>query len=276
MALTTQAGAPVRLFTDRQHRLTRADYGLLSVALTPDEADPHWVASGIEYWPPVRPELGATEIECLDAGEFEPREIPEGFPADVADPFQVHAAARCKAVGISLDELRSRALVALGAGEGPFVESRVWTDTTPAIMSADTETVVATATSLDRAIGELEAWLYREYASLGVIHLPRQLGAVADHLDLVSKDGNVLRTRLGTPIAFGNYPGTGPADQAPAAGQLWIAATGDVTVYRTAPEVLTDSGSAWFEPQTNTGTALVTRDYMVTFDDLAGAALVEL
>lgn len=276
MALTTQAGQPVRLFTDRQHRLVAPKFGLLSVADLPTDTDPHWAAAGLEYWPPVVPAVGATEIECLGEGEFTPREIPEGFPAGVADPFQVHAAARCKAVGISLDELRARALASLGAAEVPFVEDRLWTTTTPAIMSADTETVVATAASIDKAVGQLEAWLYTEYASVGVIHMPRELGAIADHLSIVSADGNVMRTKLGTPVVFGNYPGTGPADQVPAAGQTWIAATGDVTVWRTAPEVLTDSGSAWFDPLTNTGTAIVTRDYMVTFDEVAGAALVAL
>lgn len=269
-------GVAARMFIDRQHRLIAPKYGLLSVADVPTDTDPHWV-NGVEYWPPVVPQVGATEIECLDdPGDFTPREIPEGFPSGEADAFQVHAAARCSTVGISADELRARALASLGAGESAFVERRLWATTTPAIMSADTATVVGTAASLDRAIGELEHWLYTEYASVGVIHLPRRLGAVADRLNLITADGNVLRTKLGTPLVFGDYPGTGPAGQVPAANTSWIAATGDVTVWRTPPDVLTDNGSAWIDARTNTGTAIVTRDYLVTFDEVAGAALVSL
>lgn len=270
------AEVAARLFTERQHRLIAPKYGLLSAAEIPTDTDPHWVA-GVEYWPPVKPFAAATDIECLDVDdEFVPRDIPEGFPAGVADAFQVHSGAQCKVVGITLAELRARALTALGASEVPFVERRLWSDTTPAIMSTSTEVVAGTATSLALAVGELEGWLYTDYASIGVIHLPRKLAAEAGRLNLVTADGNTMRTKLGTPVVFGDYPGTGPADQVPAAGQLWIAATGDVTVWRTPPEVLTDNGNSWIDTSTNTGTAIVTRDYMVAFDDLAGAALVEL
>lgn len=264
-----------RMFIDRQHRLVAPKYGLLSAAEIPTDTDRHWV-NGVEYWPPVVPAAGRTELECLAPGEFTPRDIDPGFPAGTADAFQVHASAQCKTIGITLDELRSRALTALGAAEGPFVESQVWALTDPAIMSASTDTVAGTASSLALAVGRLEQFLYTDYASVGVIHLPRWLGAEASRLQLVNPDGNVLRTKLGTPVVFGNYPGTGPAGQAPGAGQVWIAATGDVTVWRTAPEVLTDNGSAWIDAQTNTGTAIVTRDYLVAFDEVAGAALVAL
>lgn len=265
-----------RLFTERQHRLIAPKYGLLSVAEIPTDTDPHWVA-GVEYWPPVKPFAAATDIECLDVDdEYVPREIPEGFPAGLADAFQVHSGAQCKIVGITLEELRARALASLGAAEGPYVERRLWSDTSPAIMSAGTEVVAGTAKSLALAVGELEGWLYTDYASVGAIHLPRKLAAEAGRLNLVTAEGGTMRTKLGTPVVFGDYPGTGPTGQAPAAGQLWIAATGDLTVWRTPPEVLTDNDSAWVDVRTNTGTAIVTRDYMVAFDDLAGAALVEL
>lgn len=271
------AVAAAHMFTDRQHRLVAPKYGLLSVAEIPTDTDAHWIASGVEYWPPVVPNVGATAIECLDdPDDFVARDIPDGFPSGLAEPFQVWAGAQCKVVGITLEEIRARALASLGAGESPFVERRLWAETTPAIMSADTVVVAAAAVSLQRAIGELEAWLYTEYASVGVIHLPRKLGAIADSLNLVSQDGNVLRTKLGTPLVFGDYPGTSKTNAAPAAGQTWIAATGDVTVWRTAPEVLTDQGNAWIDTSTNIGSAIVTRDYMVAFDEVAGAALVAL
>lgn len=271
----TGTGDPVRMFVERQHRLVAPKYNLLSVSEQPVE-DPHWVG-GIEYWPPVKPYVAATELECLeDWSGFEPRDIPAGFPAGIGDAFQVHSGVQCRALGISEDELRARAITALGSGDVPFVEDRLWATANPAIMSDTTETVVGTATPLALAIGRLEAWLNVEYASLGVLHLPRWLAARAGELNLWWADGQTARTKLGTPIVFGNYPGTGPADESPAAGQVWIAATGDVTTYRTPLEALTDEGSAWFEPGTNIGTAIVTRDYLVTFDDLAGAALVAL
>lgn len=267
-----------RMFIDRQHHITAPRYGLLSVAETPTSVDQHW-PNGIEYWTPAPPTVGETAIVCLgDDEEFDARIIPEGFPSGDGDAFQVYAAARCKSIGISEDELRARALASLTAGEQPHVESRLWRGAAPSIMSADTEVVGSTAVRLDGAIGRLEAWLYRNYASAGVIHLPRELAAVADHLSIVSADGVTMRTKLGTPVVFGNYPGTGPGASAaaPAAGSVWIAATGDVTVFRTPNEVLTDNGSAWFDSSTNTMTAIVVRDYLVTFDEVAGAQLVDL
>lgn len=270
-------GTHSRLFVETTRRLQAPRYGLMSAAQIV-EGETHFVAGGIEYFLPIDPtDVGNTQVECLpDSSTFTPRTIPRGLPAGTGDPFEVYAGASCDAVGLTESELRQRAVDTLQVGEGQNVERRLWSETSPAIMSADTDTVVGTAAALPTAVGALERWLYDTYASVGVIHMPRELGAVADSLDLVRADGNVLRTRLGTPVVFGSYPNTGPAGTAPAAGSVWIAATGDVVVRRTSLQVLTDNAQAWFDPILNNAQAIVVRDYLVTFDETAGAALVDL
>lgn len=269
-------GEHSRLFVETTPRLQAPKYGLLSAA-TLTEGEQRWLAGGVEYFLPVDPTtVAGTDVECYAEGTDLGRTIPRGLPAGIGDPFEVYAGASCDLVGTSETELRQRAIDTLQAGEQQYVERHLWSDLSPAIMTADTDTVVGTAASLALAMGELESWLYTTYASAGVIHLPRRLGVLADSLDVVRADGNVLRTKLGTPVVFGDYPNTGPAGTAPAAGSVWIAATGDVLVRRSSLDVLTDNAQSWYDPTTNNATAIVVRDYLVTFDEVAGAALVDL
>ncbi|QDH93176.1 hypothetical protein SEA_VERITY_22 [Gordonia phage Verity] len=266
-----------RTFIERQHRLVPPKYGLFSVVEQPGDTDRRWL-NGIEYWPPVVPHVEATAIECFGegttAGPFEPRDVPEGFPSGDGTPFQVWSGIQCR--GMGEDELHARAMTSLQAGEQPFVENGIWSTANPAIMSGDTDVVSSVGLRLDRAIGKLEKWIYPNYASTGVLHLPRELAALADHLSIVSADGATMRTKLGTPVVFGNYPGTGPAGQAATDDAVWIAITGDVSMWRTPMEMLTQNGQAWFDYSTNIGTATAQRDYLVVFDEVAGAALVDL
>lgn len=275
--MVTMLGDNARLFVETQRQLKPPRFGLFSAA-TITEGDTHVFAGGVEYFLPIDPtSVGHTAIECVDQGTSLDRTIPRGLPAGIGDPFEVYAGASCDPTGTSENELRSRAIDTLQAGEMQAVERRLWSEETPAIMSAtDTEVVEGTATSLAVAVGRLESFLYTDYASSGVLHLPRFLGAYADSLDLVHESGTVLRTRLGTPVVFGDYPNTGPDGSAAAAGSVWIAATGDVLVRRTSVDALTDKSTSWLDPVTNNATAIVVRDYLVTFDEVAAAALVEL
>ncbi|QUE25894.1 hypothetical protein SEA_SANJUJU_19 [Gordonia phage Sanjuju] len=275
--MPTMLGPNARLFVETQRRLTPPKYGLFS-ASSLVEGEDHVLAGGVEYFLPIDPTaVGHTAIECLGQGEDMGRVIPKGLPAGVGDPFEVYAGATCDMTGTSEGEIRQRAIDTLQAGEMQAVERRLWSEENPAIMAgADTEVVVSTAASLALAVGRLEHWLYTDYASAGVIHLPRFLGALADSLDLVQADGALLRTKLGTPVVFGDYPNTGPDGTAPTAGSVWIAATGDVLVRRTSVDALTDKSQSWFDPATNNVSGIVVRDYLVTFDEVAGAALVDL
>ncbi|AYR02829.1 hypothetical protein J1765_gp21 [Gordonia phage Gaea] len=266
-----------RLFVETQRRLTPPKYGLFSAAAL-TEGETHVFAGGVEYFLPIDPTaVGHTALECLDEGTAMNRDIPRGLPAGVGDPFEVYAGAQCDITGTSEAELRQRAVDTLQAGEMQAVERRIWRDENPAIMDAtNTVEVVDVAAPLALALGRLEHWLYTDYASAGVLHLPRFLGALADSLDLVQADGTMLRTKLGTPVVFGDYPNVGPDGTAPTAGSVWIAATGDLLVRRTSVDALTDKSQSWFDPTTNNATAIVVRDYLVTFDEVAGAALVDL
>ena len=275
--MTAPAPISPRLFIETPRRLVPPKYGLLSAATIVPGEDRHFLLDGVEYWLPVDPKaVGGTELDEWCSGEdFAERTIEGGLPAGTGKPFQVYATSRCKLVGTTRDELRQRAIDTLQSGVSQFVERRLWQDGDPAIMP-DAVEVTSAAVSLSQAVGLLEAFLYAEYASVGVIHLPRWLGAEADRLDVIRPEGNVMRTALGTPVVFGDYPGTGPGAVTPDAGEVWIAATGDVQVWRTSPDVLTDRSQSWFDPTTNVATSIVTSDYLVTFDETAAAALVQL
>lgn len=260
-------------------------YGLLSVADMPAGEDPHWV-NGVEYDLPPVPQATADATDCLP-GPAEERELASGKPWGTSLPFRAWAGFQCSPVGLSEQDIADYALQKLAAAEGPFVESQVWSETTPAFMSADTESVQATAVPLEVGVGLLEEWLLTAYAGVGAIHIPRRLAAHADHKAILHASGAKMSTLLGTPVSLGNYPNVGPPatppdeedpwePEAPAAGSFWIVATGDVSIRRTPATVLTGRDTAWIDPRTNTVQGIAERQFVVTFDEIAGAVLVNL
>ena len=267
--------APLQFF-DRANgaRQVRPKFGLLDVATVVTPGDPHW-QNGVEYEPPVLPGADATEIECLD-GPNTAREPEFGIDTAEAAAFRVWAGFSCKTVGLTMADVRARALAKLNVSEGPFAEAQIWSEVSHPIMDDTTPIVSGEPLPIEQAVGLLERALYTGYSSVGVLHLPRELAAPADKAGIIRVDGNVIRTKLGTPIVFGNYDGTeGP--EAVAAGQLWIAATGDVTVLRGATEVNTDEGAtAWVDVSTNTVYGIAERPWSVLWDDYRAASLVEV
>ncbi|QPO17097.1 hypothetical protein SEA_LILBEANIE_19 [Gordonia phage Lilbeanie] len=277
-----------RSFFERSEiRLTPPAFTLLSAASLPTPGGPHW-QNGIEYELPVAPGAHETEIECLAAPADPGRSLSEdefGIPFAESAAFRVWAGFSCKTVGLTQQRIRQRADQKLAVSETQFVENRIWAaDATnaaegPFIMTEDTPVLNGgTKVALDRAVGLLERELYVKYASVGVIHLPRELASVADHLSVVKADGNVMRTALGTPVVFGNYPNLGPAvggSAAPASG-LWAAATGDLVVIRGAVDVDSDRTQAWVDAKTNTVYGIAERPYSVSWDQFSTAVLVDV
>ena len=268
--------APLQFF-DRATgaKADRPKFGLLDVATVVSPGDPHW-QNGVEYEPPVLPGAEATEIECLDAPATTPRSPAFGIPTADAAAFRVWAGFSCKTVGLTMADVRARALAKLNVSEGPFAEAQIWSEIDGSIMRPETQTVSTGPVPIEQAIGLLERKLYTDYSAVGVLHMPRELAAVADKAGAIRVDGNVIRTKLGTPIVFGNYDGQiGPS--AADDGQYWIAATGDLTVLRGSPDINTDEGAtAWVDVHTNTVYGIAERPWAVLWDDFAAASLVEV
>lgn len=187
-----------------------------------------------------------------------------------ADPFMVIAGVSC-GMGPLTDG--ARAVAALAAAEARLVERTFERGAiSPALVSASTVTLNGgTAVRVKRAVGLLETYLRSNYGGTGVLHAAPIL---AEYIK-PTRDGNVLRTMLGTPIAFGSgYTGPNPGTGAAApANQVWLYATGAVTVRRSAVQQPGDAREQ-FDRATNQTLMIAERGVMVAVDCVPPAAVL--
>jgi hypothetical protein len=159
--------------------------------------------------------------------------------------FAVYAGVKCKAVAFDPQHAASELervfnnkesiAVARNLMQQRFIASAShWaapTDLTPAGGAVDP--------ALGLALLEEDAGI--NYAGVPIIHVPRSIGSLLTKNGQVGFEGNSLLSELGTRIAAdpgygqankttGPFVNNGPAGTVPAAGELWIYATGDVTV----------------------------------------------
>lgn len=265
-------------------------YGLLSVASIIDEADAHW-RSGIEFSPDACAPAKTYGDACplpLDRV----KEIEAGVAWSGADPFTVYSGVQCSPVGLSAEEFDRRATAALVNGEGRAVEAAFWTgaldngETLAGRLAEDNPvdsngviypeaTVIGGASeSLGNGLALLEEALGDCYPGRGVIHMDRY---AASHLadDKFNITGSTLTTMLGTQVAAGTgYPGTGPGNDAPAAGTRYMYATGAVRVTRSAVELVGEFRES-LDRSVNTVTRLAERTYVIGWDCCLFAVNVE-
>jgi hypothetical protein len=187
-----------------------------------------------------------------------------------ADPFIVIAGVAC---GMGRIGDTARAAASLAAAEPRLVERTFERgNITPALVSAATVTPNgSTAVSVKRAIGLLETYLRANYGGTGVMHAAPIL---AEYMKPEVK-GNQLLTRLGTPIAFGSgYTGPNPTTGAAApANQVWLYATGAVTVRRSPVQQPGDMNET-FDRATNQVLMIAERGVMVAVDCVPPAAVL--
>ncbi|MEV4122930.1 hypothetical protein [Micromonospora sp. NPDC049645] len=192
-----------------------------------------------------------------------------------ADPFGVLAGVSCKSVGTLDVDDEPRARAALAAAEQRLVEQVFERSGTPRLAAGGGVVTPggSTALRIKRAVGVLEQYLGAEYGGVGALHMPRLLGPYAP----VSKEGALLRTALGTPVAFGSgYTGVSPAGADAATGTAWIYATGAVQVRRSQVWVPAQ-GAETLDRSTNDVLLIAERSYMVSIDCVpVAAALVDL
>ena len=240
-------------------------FGLLSVAGEIENV-PKWELAGVSFTPTPRPSGTLIAADCQPGPTDPPLEFRDGKPsADSAPPFNIYAGFTCKLPGLELDEVQDEAQRTLEASIVPALEAKAWE-----LFAADVVEPFGTdAVSPAIGVGLLEQWLEQEYAGAGAIHAPRRLGAIFGADRLVFRDGDVQRTQLDTPVAFGNYPETGLAGAAAGVGNVWLIATGQVKTAKSVARVR--SAEQLFDRTTNIVTGLASQTWALTFDDVAAA-----
>ncbi|QMU22071.1 hypothetical protein [Gordonia rubripertincta] len=266
-------GPPV--YVARQTPPEAPRFGLLSIASMPTDGGDRAVYSGIEYDLPPAPKATGSPTDCVDV-PADPIDLDRGHPTTTAMPLRAWAGFECSAVGLDAAEIDAYARAKLAAAESPFLEAELWSEADPSLMSPDTVVVEDTAVPLEVGIGLLEGWLRAEYGGVGALHIPRVLAAVADHKSVLHASGSKLTTLVGTPASLGNYPATGPDGDPAAAGTYWIVASGDVVARRGEVKVHTTQPGARLDWRRNNIQGIAERSYVISFDDVTSAVLVNL
>lgn len=264
-----------RLYVERPGALVPR-YGLFNVANGPLDLPPHARAGGLEFESAVCKLPTGYQIDCPQPA------VNKTFAAGgagviTATPFVVRSDLECAPVGLTDTQLRQWLLERLKAGEQAAVE-RIFSDgTVAALPSLQGSTSLAASTSLVKAIGLLESWLYARYGLPGVLHIPAVAASGLVSGGALVKDGNQWKTAMGTLVSFGNYAGTGPAAEVPAAGTIYIYITGQVTVWR-APdsEVFTTPLDAALNRTTNQVYGQAEREYAVAYECYSATTLTTL
>ncbi len=251
---------PPQVVTPPEPRALR--YGLLTAANGPLPLPvPHGLAGGVTYTPvgcgiahlyaAVCPTDNATKT--IDSAES----VVE------RESFIAYASILCGSAGTTPAALEERVRRRLSDGEQTVAEAGM-----AAILAAGATPLIQLGTTdLTDVVGELEQWLYGQapgdagYGYAGYLHASPRIAAYAAEEGLIVRDGQILRTHLGTVWVFGGgYPDDGT-----------IYATGQVTVWR-SNDVFVTPGASALNRGTNQYSLLAEREYAVSYDCVAGSA----
>lgn len=210
---------------------TPTKYGLFSVAKPFPELDDHWRSCGVQFQSESCPESQLWIQGCPESGSKSLG--PDQSLLDF-DPFTIYTSWNCGVLGKTPQEHMASAQRALLCIEETAVEEVFYSGTTadtPSLVGSGAIPINTTATpySLASGIGALEGAMGAVQCGEPTIHAPRELGALAARFHQTFGSGGMLRTALGSPIAFGTgYGNTSPVGVAPPAGIAWLYATGPV------------------------------------------------
>src|SRR3546814_5279082 len=130
------------------------------------------------------------------------------------------------------------------------------------------------AASPSHAIAEAEAYIATNYGSLGVIHMCRQIAALALAEEALEVRGTRLFTRLGTPVVAGaGYPCTHP--DSVTAGS-WIVATPALMLYRSEIFTATNRPGDLLDRGQNNLFGIAERRYLVGWDECPAPLAIEV
>lgn len=272
------------------------EYSLLASVEVQTINDPHWQASGIEWEDFLCGEGLAAFVDLCPSGVIPPSGVaPNDFvkPAQrstqfcAADPFIVVGSYQCPPVGRPMGEAFEIARKRLLVWESHQVEETFWTGVvangtgliSPSLAFGNpdcgivpTDINPAGALTPVRAISALESALGDIVACGATIHVPYQLVAYLAEAHLLVEEDGIWYTPSGTKIIAGNgYPGSGPANVAAAAGEVWIFGTGPVILVRGNVIQVPDNMGQAVDRNINNVTVRAERFYAVGFScvDLA-------
>lgn len=232
-------------------------YGLLTAVEPITNVDPHWMASGIE-WEDFLCSPGITGfVDLCPSGIIPPSGVaPTDFvkPAErnnlfcQADPFILVGSYKCPPVGRPADQAFEIARQRLLKWEERQLEQTLWTGTVangtgfvnPSFAFGNNQCGIVPidlhpsgAVSLLQALSILETALGDTVGCGGIIHAPDGLAPYLQAQFQLEPLGDGYQTPSGTQIVLGHgYPGSGPANIAAVAGELWVFATGPLVMVR--------------------------------------------
>lgn len=276
-------------------------YGLASVATVVDDGSTRW-KNGQLWLPEGCGDADGLVNVCVTGGPTLTIDDDDGDPGRSADAFTVWAGVTCSPVGFGNDlaDLKRAAETNLTRGEARAAEHVVWTGEASngtvyphladdAALAGDPQggqlftrqtaatTVTSAAVRPARAVSLLEGALGECYGGVGVIHVPLEALALLDEAQVVRRDGQVLRTLLGTAVAgYGSNDRHGPTGVEPAAGEGWFYATGAVMMRRSPVFDRAPTAAEAMDRLQNDAKFYVGRHYLVDWECCHLAAQVDL
>ena len=248
------------------------------------------------YWEPIDcSPAGSISGDCFDQaaidageGEGEGEDGTAGMPpvaepgAGVGplasgDPFAVYGSYNCSAFSRPLDQAEARARQHLAAWEEIEVERVIATGDRHNRTSFQGATVLGTGLTIPEGVARLEGHLGTNYGALGVIHVPRSVGALGYAQRAWQRHGSRLETELGNYVAAGagyDLASVGPDGTPTPEGTAWLYATALPVIRRSNVFVTPDIE---FRPQVTNNDVIVFawRVYVVAWECVTAAVLVD-
>jgi hypothetical protein len=258
-------------------------YGLLQAAVGPIDLPVHGRQGGTQYVTSICGEGYGYETVCLTDG-LAAKTFTNPLTVVTGYPFVIYSTILCGSVGYTQAEFAAFAVARLKAVEqtvleqifsaGTFGQAPSLANNTP-----NATTVVGAGVTSVEVLSELENAVYctSSYGGTAYIHAP-----IAVLNDLVSNhiltwDGRVWRTPMGSIVSAGCYSNLTPAGAAPAAGTFWMYATGQTTIWRTPDaEIFVSPIEGSLDRETNQQRLLAEREYVLTTECTTYAKSVTL
>lgn len=260
-------------------------YGLVTaatgpLALTPDHAR----GGGIRYKDVTSVLPAGFEVLC------------ESSPVTLLDdcgnwvtgaPFTIQATLGGGTVGLSQAEIEQSLVTRLMAGEQSVAEAvfsaGTFGQSNSLSNNAVAPTALAAASTVQRAIGQLDEWLASVTSVRGIIHVPAVASSYLVSNCSILKEGARWVTPLGNIVSIGNYAGLDPDGDPAAAGHTYFYACESTVLFRTPDseifvspiEANVDFGRFAGEPlapaMQNQVRALARREYVITHNNVFAA-----
>jgi len=179
--------------------------------------------------------------------------------------FVVYTGYLCKGPGFLMSEAESNLQTVFTAQESVGVEQAVMTSILSEAGATDL-TPAAGAVSPAVGLALLEGHAATKYAGVPTIHAPRSIGSLLAGTGAgITLEGSKFYTKQGSKLASGGGyelpANASPAGAAPAVGELWMYATGEVVLARS--DTIFQSG---LNQTTNDQIALLERMYVAAVD----------